>query len=378
MLQSILMILADMRNQSRKPMDKGILMLIVLMTCFGMIMIWSASMYNAKLAGNEFYYVAKQFKFAAAGFFLMLLMSLCNYNYLRKISDGALFVTLLLLIGVHFLGEGSSVNGAVRGIEVFGFTIMPAEFAKVSILMFMAKEIDKRTEELSSFKNFVLLAVFLAVFAVLIYLQPALSTAIIVSGLIIGMYFMAGGNLFYIVTMGSAVLAAVIVFIRSNEWRMQRILAYQDPWQDILVSGWQPAHSLMALGAGGFFGQGIGNGSAKMKFLPEPQNDYIFAIIGEEAGLLGCTLLIAVYFILIFKIVKVSLAAPDTFGRMLCSGMALLLGIQVVLNIAVVTNVLPPTGVMLPFISAGGSSLITLMLAAGIVLNVSRNAQYTK
>ena len=151
-----------------------------------------------------------------------------------------------------------------------------------------------------------------------------------------------------------------------------------DPWEHLLQTGWQPAQSLMALGSGGIFGVGVGNGRAKLMFLPEPQNDYIFAIIGEELGLIGCTILIIAYGVLIYKLVKLSFAAPDVFSRMLVAGMAVLLSMQVFINVAVVTNMIPSTGITLPFISSGGSSLISMLLCMGVVLNISRNQKRVK
>jgi cell division protein FtsW len=373
MFEDVVKIIKDIPNQAKKPMDKSIVFLVFMITCFGLVMIWSASMYNAKMGGNEYLFVSKQSQFAVIGFAVMWAMSLVNYRYLKNFAGLMLSVAVILLTVVLFLDEQEGVNGAVRWISVGGIVIQPAELAKICVLVFVAREIDRRMELLATFKGFLILLMFTGVIALMIYEQPALSTAIIVGGLIIGMYFMAGGNLIYIASMATMAVSVIIVFITSTPWRMQRILAYQDPWSDLHGKGWQPAQSLMALGSGGIFGQGIGNGKAKLMFLPEPQNDYIFSIIGEELGLIGCFAVILVYFILIFKLIKVSLAATDIFGRMLASGMGLLLGIQVFLNISVVTNLIPPTGVMLPFISAGGSSLVTLLFGMGIVLNVSRN-----
>ncbi|MCL1913928.1 MAG: putative lipid II flippase FtsW [Eubacteriaceae bacterium] len=372
--ESIKNIVLEMPNQLKKPMDKGIVVLVLLLSCFGLLMIWSASMYNAKLAfqNNEFYFVKKQLTFVLLGLGLMWVVSIVNYKHLRRFAGLALGISLILLLAVMLFVNESS-HGASRWITIGGVVIQPAELAKVCVLLFVAREIEKRQNMLSSFKGFVILLSFTAVFALLIYQQPALSTAIIVAGLIIGMYFMAGGSMIWIVLMAAMAICVVALFIYSSPWRLERVLAFLDPWSDLLGKGWQPAQSLMALGSGGIFGQGIGNGKAKLMFLPEPQNDYIFSIIGEEMGLLGCVVLILVYFLLIFRLIRISLATPDIFGRLLVSGMALLLGMQVFLNIAVVTNLVPPTGVMLPFISYGGSSLVTLMLGIGVCLNVSRN-----
>lgn len=365
--------ISDIPNQAKKRMDKGVVVLILFLLCFGLIMIWSASMYNAKLEGDEFYYVRKQLIYAVFGFGAMYFVSLVDYKFIRKYANAIMGFTILLLIIVMFLPETQGVNGAVRWINIGGIVIQPSEIAKIAVLLFLAKEIEKRTHQLQSFKGFLLLLGFCACLCGLIFKQPALSTSVVVAGLIIGMYFIAGGNLFYISSMIGVAGIAVYVLITSTDWRMDRLLAYMDPWSDLLGSGWQPAQSLMALGSGGIFGVGIGNGRAKLMFLPEPQNDYIFAVIGEELGLLGCVALILIYFLLIFRLIKIAMAAPDVFSRMVTAGMALLLAIQVFINIAVVTNLIPSTGITLPFISAGGSSLVSLMVSMGIVLNISRN-----
>lgn len=367
----------EIPNQAKKRLDRGVVVLILFLTLFGLIMVWSASMYNAKIEGDEFFYVRKQLIYAVIGFITMYCVSLVDYKFIRKYTDLLLIVTIILLVIVLFLPESEGVGGAVRWLSIGPIVIQPSEIAKIAVLLFLAKEIEKRTAQIHTFQGFVMVLLFCAFMCGLIVKQPALSTSVAVAGLIIGMYFMAGGNLLYIFSFAGVGIVAVYVFITSTPWRMARILAYLDPWSDLLGTGWQPAQSLMALGSGGIFGQGIGNGRAKLMFLPEPQNDYIFAIIGEELGLLGCVTVILVYFLLIFKLIKISFGAPDGFSRMVAAGMGLLLAIQVFINIAVVTNLIPSTGITLPFISAGGSSLVSLMISMGIVLNISRNQKRT-
>ena len=377
LLSSFKMMIGGMSKQSKKPLDKGVVLLILLISIFGIIMIWSASMYNAKLAGDEFMYVVKQAKYLLIGLAMMYVVSLLDYKYLKNFSVLALLITVAMLVYVAFQPESSAVKGAVRYINLFGIIIMPAELAKIAVLLFMADMTDKNITNIKSFKTFIMVLAFCAAICLLIYKQPALSTAVIVAGIIICMYFLAGGNLAYITTLVGIAIAAIVVFITSADWRMERVTAYQDPFADLLDSGWQPAQSLMALGSGGIFGQGIGNGRAKLNFLPEPQNDYIFAVIGEELGLIGCVALIIAYLLLIYKIMKIAMAGTDTFARMYASGMAILLSIQVFFNIAVVTNLFPATGIILPFVSSGGSSLITLLIGMGVVLNISRNKKTT-
>ena len=373
MLDNLRKTIADIPNQRKKTFDVGIFIIVCCLCIFGIIMIWSSSMYNAKLSGDEFAYVKKQLLYFAVGLMLMLFFSVLNTSYLKAYSNFFMAFALLLLFIVMLKPADESVKGAVRSIELAGIVIQPAEFTKISVLFFMAYQIERRTKEINSFKIFCLTCLYIAVTAYIIYQQPALSTAIIIAVTIIGMYFIAGGNFLYICIVGGMAIAAVYVFITQNPWRMERIMAFKDPFADLQDSGWQPAQSLMALGSGGIFGQGIGNGRAKLGFLPELQNDYIFSVIGEELGLVGCVALIIVYFILISKILKLAFKAPGVFEKMFCGGAAILLAVQVFLNIGVVTNLLPSTGIILPFISSGGSSLFTFMIIIGVVLNISRN-----
>ncbi len=366
-------LLSDFKNQRKHPMDWGLVVITLLISVFGLIMIWSASMYNARIEGDEYYYVGKQLKYLLFGGAIAYLLSIIDYRIIKKFTYFFMAVSIILLVIVLFLPETESVGGAVRWINIGGIVIQPSEIAKICVIMLVAVETEKRINDIKKFKTYLLMCIFIVGIFMLIYKQPALSAAAIVSAIIVGMYFIAGGNFGYIAITLIGGIAAGCVFIAGSEWRLDRFKAYLDPWSDLLDSGWQPAQSLMALGSGGIFGQGIGNSRAKLMFLPEPQNDYIFAIVGEELGLVGCLALLVAYFILILKIIKIALHAPDTFSRMFCAGMAVLLAVQVVFNVAVVTNLVPSTGVMLPFVSAGGSSLVSLMIGMGIMLNISRH-----
>ena len=363
-------------NQLKKNMDNSIFIIIFMLTCFGLIMIWSASMYNAKLEGDEFLYVMKQLKYAAIGFSLMWFVSLIDYRFIKKYATLIMGIIVVMLLIVA--AAGVIVNGAGRWLSFGNYVIQPSEFAKIAVIIFLAAFIERRYDLIKEFKGFFMLLVFCAVIGALIAFQPALSTAVVVAALSIAMYFLAGGKLIYIMGMVTTLGIGIYFFIVSTAFRMNRIFAYLDPWEHLLQTGWQPAQSLMALGSGGIFGVGVGNGRAKLMFLPEPQNDYIFAIIGEELGLIGCTILLITYGVLIYKLVKLAFSAPDAFSRMVVAGTAVLLSMQVFINVAVVTNMIPSTGITLPFISSGGSSLISMLLCMGVVLNISRNKKRIK
>lgn len=377
MLNNFKSMFADIHNQKKKPFDKSILLIVCGLCIFGVIMIWSASMYKARLDSatgyDEFYYVKKQILFFAAGLIAAYVISLLNIKYIKSFSPMFMLIMIVILFIVSQKSASDAVNGAVRYISIFGLVIQPAEFAKLAVLMFMSYIAEKYAKHIRSFTAFILIFAFLSVVAYLIYVQPALSTAIIIAASIIVMYFIAGGNLLYIVIIAVSAIAAIVAFIKKNPWRMERIFGYRNPFDDLEKSGWQPAQSLMALGSGGIFGQGIGNGKSKLSFLPEAHNDYIFSIIGEELGLVGCVCVIIVYFILIAKLFSVAFNSKDVYSRVFASGSAVLLAIQVFLHIGVDINLLPSTGIILPFISYGGSSLITFMMIIGFILGISRN-----
>ncbi|WP_290776354.1 FtsW/RodA/SpoVE family cell cycle protein, partial [Anaerofustis sp.] len=195
----------------------------------------------------------------------------------------------------------------------------------------------------------------------------------ITGALIVGMLIIGGMNLKWFIPVAILGVSGIVFMILTTPWRLTRMLTFLDPWADIQGAGWQICQSLMALGSGGLLGRGFGQGKAKLLFMPEPQNDFIFAHIGEEMGLVFSIILIAVYLFLIWRCIVIALNAPDSFSMLFCGGMAGLLGMQVFINIGVATALLPVTGMPLPFVSAGASSLISLMCGMGVVLNISKH-----
>lgn len=378
MLNDLKNAIADIPNQRKKPFDRSLFMIVCCLCIFGIIMIWSASMYNAKLDSttgyDEFYYVKKQLTFFLAGITVAYIISLLNVKYIKRLSPVLMAAIVVMLFIVSQKPEGDAVNGAVRYISIAGIVIQPAEFAKLAVLLFLPYMAEKYISEIKSLKAFILVFAFLSIVTFLIYVQPALSSAAIVAATIIAIYFIAGGNMFFITFTVVFAVGAGVVFIATNPWRLERFFAYLDPFEDLLNAGWQPAQSLMALGSGGFWGQGIGNGRSKLSFLPEPHNDYIFSIIGEELGFVGCVGLIVVYFILIVKIFIVAFNSKDIFSRTFTAGTAVLLAIQVFFHIGVDINLIPATGIILPFISYGGSSMLSFMMIFGFVLGISRDS----
>lgn len=355
-----------------------VLTIVVLgLVVFGVIMVFSSSYYSAiNDTGDPYSYLKKDIFWALLGLGAMLFCALFDYRVYAKAAPTILIVSLVLL-ALLFTPLGVTRNYATRWIGVGEFTVMPGEIAKIAAIIFVSWFLSKDPKRIKSFsKGIVPMMGLCAVYFGLIILQPNLSTAITICGIIIGIMFVAGLNIAYlggIVGLG-AVGITFMILTDEDGYRLKRLTSFLDPFQDPLGDGYQVIQSLLALGSGGLFGVGLGKSIQKTLYLPEPQNDFIFAIIGEELGYIGCLLLIACYIILIWRGTHIALNAPDMFGTLLASGITTMLAIQVVLNIAVVTSSMPPTGITLPFVSYGGNALMLFMGSMGILLNISRHS----
>ena len=368
------------KKQNKKQMKSGDFMLLLLvfgLVVFGIVMVFSASYYSSiSETGDTYTYLRDDITWALLGAALMFVMTLIDYRIYRKLAP-ALLVVSLVLLALLFTPLGETRNYATRWLGVGGFTLMPGEVAKICAIIFVAWFLSKDPKRIRSFLRGVLpLLLLCGVYFTLIIKQPNLSTAITVCAIIIGMMFVAGLNIFYLISVGSLGAAGVffLAFTDKEGYWMKRITSFMDPFQDPLGSGWQVIQSLLALGSGGLFGVGLGKSIQKTLYLPEPQNDFIFSIIGEELGFIGCLVLIICYIMLIWRGSHIALNAPDLFGTLIAAGVTIMLAVQVILNIAVVTSSMPPTGITLPFISYGGNALLLFMGSFGILLNISRHS----
>jgi len=360
-----------------KSWDFFIIVMTLGLVVFGIVMVFSASYYVAiNEMGDPYYYLKRSIIWAAFGLVLMCVTALFDYRIYAKFAPYIMSGALILL-GLLFTPLGVTRNFATRWIGVGELTIMPGEIAKLAVIIFVAWFLSSNPDRIRSFSKGILPLVALGfVCFVLIINQPNLSTAITVSGIIVGIMFVAGLNVFYlafVVTAGAASVAGLILYDQTGYW-FKRLTSFLDPFADPLDTGYQVVQSMLALGSGGIFGLGLGKGLQKNLYLPEPQNDFILAIIGEELGFIGCIILFSAYLLLIWRGVMISLKAPDMFGSLLASGITIMLAIQVILNIAVVTSSIPPTGITLPFVSYGGNALMLFMGAMGILINISRRS----
>ena len=355
--------------------DYGIFYAVIFLLAIGVIMIYSASSYYAMFKeGDSMVYLKKQLIWAITGIIGMGLISRIDYHKLRKITPYLLIVTIPLLIAVFFF---PAVNGAKRWIQLGPLSFQPSELTKYVVVMFLAMSLDIKGDGVKKFLTGIV--PYLGVsgfFAAMILAEKNLSIAAIIMIVTFIMLFVAGGRIQDLFgKVAPILLVAVMFFIFGEDYRRARMLNFLNPWQDPAGDGYQLIQSFYALGAGGVTGLGLGQSRQKTLYMPEPHNDFIFSIIGEELGLIGCLLIVSIFVFFIWRGIKVALKAKDTYGTLLAIGITSIIAVQAIINIAVVTGSMPVTGVPMPFISYGGTSLVINMLAMGILLNISRQTQ---
>lgn len=333
----------------------------------------SSSIWAEYKFDNPFKFTIHQSIFAVAGFFLMIIVSKIDYNLYKKYSNKLLLISIILLILVLIPGIGVIRNGSRSWFGIGSFGIQPSEIAKLALIIFVAKYLsnNERTMDNIVSTSLPIIGVIFFIF-LLILLEPDFgSGAILVLSLIV-LIFTSKIKISFFVKLGILGIAGIVALILIAPYRMARIVAYLNPWSDPLGSGFQIIQSLYAIGPGGLFGLGLGNSIQKHFYLPEPQTDFIFAIISEELGFIGIVILTTCYIVLFYNVLKLSLETKDLFGKYLSFGLIIELVLQTLLNLLVVVGLIPVTGVTLPFLSYGGSSLLTCMIMIGIVLNIAK------
>ena len=318
------------------------------------------------------------------GLVLMGIISKIDYRIYKKFDKVAYFGSIMILAAVAIPGLGWSAGGATRWINLKFTTFQPSEIAKIALVIFYATYLTNNRDKLGNlwegfFRPFLFLV---PIIAILILVQSHLSATILIILIIAVMMIMAGSKLRYFITFGSAAAigGGALLYILAEvfdkgKYRLARLTAFLNPWDDPTDTGWQIIQSLYAIGSGGLFGVGLGNSTQKYLYLPEPQNDFIFAVIAEELGFVGCIIVIALFAIFVWRGVLISMKAPDMFGSLLATGITSIIGLQALINIAVVTSSMPNTGMPLPFFSYGGTSLLILLCSVGVLLNISRQTK---
>jgi len=370
---------SGVRRERHEP-AYPLLLAVIALTAIGIVMVYSASSVRSYFSsadpGAE---GMQQLVWAGLGLVALIAASRIDFRHLRYLAIPIYVVTAILLVAVVLPGIGTELNGSRRWLVVPGVgSFQPAELAKLAIVLYLAHWLDRRGREARSFWNgLVPFALLVAPGFLLIAAEPDLGTAGVYVTAALSVFFMAGANVAYLTLILGAVAGSAFLFITSNAYQLQRIQIFLDPFRDPLGAGYNTLQGLMALALGGVLGLGLGASKQKYLYLPAPSTDFIFAIIGEEWGLVGTLTVVALFLVIAYQGYRIAISAPDTFSGLLACGLTTWLVAQALINMMVVTALLPVTGIPLPFISAGGSALTINLVAVGILLSISRETSQT-
>ena len=359
----------------RRTCDATLVLLMGLLLLYGLTTLFSATFYQRTAAGDALSAVKKQLFGVALGGAACFVLSHVPYRIYRKpkVMLTLLAAAFLLLILVIIPGIGRSVNGSRRWLGIGGLSMQPSEFAKYAMVIFMAGALDRRAEEIGSlFGGVVPLLIVPGVMFLLILEQPNLSTGGSILICALAMLFAAGLKKRHMALLSVCGFCLGAFYAWSAPYRRERLLSFTDPFAKMSDEGYQLSQSLIALGSGGIFGMGLGKGRQKFAYLPYPESDFIFAIVGEDFGLAGCLAVLLLFAAFVFAGLRISVNCRDRYGCLLGAGITSMVGLQAFINMGVVTGILPTTGLPLPFFSAGGTSVSMIMAAVGILLNISR------
>jgi len=361
--------------------DFSFFLIVILLLAFGLVMLFSATYASAKVTyGDSLHFIKRQLIFAGIGFAAMIILSFIDYHifFTKIVMKTAIVVSAGLMILVRIMG--STVNGAERWIAIGEITIQPSEILKFVTILVIAEYMQRNYDNMKSFsKGFLPIIIRVAIACGLVIIQPHLSATLIILVISLSMLFIGGAKGTHIALVLALLgVGAVLIFtvfpMMGFDYVSDRLLSFRDPEADIQHATYQTYQSLIALGSGGMFGQGLGNSHQKYSYLPFAENDFIFSVIVEELGFVGAVVVILLFLILIVRGFYIAASAPDKEGMLLCAGIVIQIGFQAFLNIAVASNAFFNTGVSLPFLSYGGTALMMQLGEMGIVLNISRKA----
>lgn len=351
------------------PIDFTLLIIILLLLGIGLVMVLSASSPSAlSETGNSYQFFTKQLIFAILGVMAMLFISKIDYRFYQKFYKHAWWISCILLVAVKLIGR--NINGAQRWIYVTDtLSVQPSEMVKFLVIIFYAGMLVKNRDELAQFgKGFIKHITMVAPLIVLLLLEPHFSASVVILGIVTVMMIVAGCKFTHFLAAGcGAGIPAMILLIVKEPYRLQRVVTFLDPWKDATDTGWQVIQSLYAIGSGGLFGVGLGESKQKYLYIPEPHNDFIFSILGEELGFIGCAIVLILFAIFIWRGILIAMKAPDMFGSLVAVGITALIAIQVIINVAVVTSSMPATGMPLPFFSYRWNSFIYYFMRNGSI-----------
>ncbi len=355
--------------------DKLLFLATFLLVCASVVMVYSASAVLAlNNVGNPYYYLFKQGAWAVLGLFMLWVAMRVDYRNLRQpvVIWTAMGVVAVALVLVLFMPER---GGARRWFSLGGITLQPSEFAKLAVILFTAALLERRMHRIDEVGySLVPIAVATGLVAGLVLIEPDFGTALSIFAIVCVMIFAAGISYRYIVGAALVMLPVIATVLLAAPYRRRRVLSFLNPEADPLGSGYQAIQSKIAIGKGGIFGQGVMDGTQKLFYLPEPHTDFIFAVIGEELGLIGATLIVLCFGVIAWRGFRAAALAPDRFGAFVAIGLTTMIVLQAFFNMSVVLGLVPNKGIALPFVSSGGSSLLISLMGMGILLNVSQHA----
>ncbi len=357
----------------RVSIDRWLFGATLLLVLIGLIMVFSASAVMAsERFGSAYAFLIKQLGAAVFGLVLMLALIRIDYRHFKRpeVVFGLLGMTILLLVAVFFLDR---THHAYRWIKLGPLSLQPSELAKPALVLYLAYFLEKRLKTIDDWRRTLLPAVIpTLLLTILIVKQPDLGTGLICMAITMAILYVAGTKLRYF---GYAVAASILplyFLLFRVGWRRDRMLAFMDPYADPQGRGFHMIQSLIAVGTGGMFGQGLMEGKQKLFYLPEPHTDFIFAVVSEELGLLGAIAVVALFALFCYRGMRSALRAKDSHARLVATGLTTMIGVQALFNISVVLGLLPTKGIPLPFLSYGGSSLVVTLACAGILLNITQ------
>lgn len=368
-----------MKQKNRKKfllIELPLVICVLALVVFGIVMVYSASSYNAQLNyGNKYYYMTKQIIGGVIGLFAMIICTFVDYHKYQKFKNLILVVSLVLLVLVFIPHVGTSTNGATRWIRLPGFTIQPSEIAKFGFVIFVSAYLAKNYDIIKTFRGILPVLFVGGIFCLLIMLEPNMSITICIGIVMLVLLFVGGASFKQFACLGVPICALLPILIAIEPYRLKRLVAFLNPWENPKGEGYQLLQSLYGIGNGGIFGTGLFNSRQKYMFLPFSESDFIFSIICEELGLCGAVVVMLLFLIIIISGIRIAKHAVDRFGSLLATGITAIIASQVLINIAVVSGSIPPTGVPLPFVSSGSTSLVVFMAGIGILLNISKTSK---
>ncbi len=360
----------------RGKMDFSILLVISALCAFGLVMVFSASYYYAQhYSGanhDSFFYLKRQIVYLIIGYPVMLLVSLIDYRIIEKLRSLFMAISIVLLIAVLLWGR--DLNGGKRWLVIAGISIQPSELAKFGLMIFMCSYMSRHRHEMNTFRyGMIPMLIAIGVISGLVMLQPNMSMAVIIGFIGIVLLYLGGCDLKQLLILGAIAVVAFFILAFAQPYRVARMTSFSNPENDPQGTGYQLLQSYYAIGSGGLFGKGLNNSYQKLLYMTYGESDFIFAILCEEFGFIGGFIVILMYAWIVFRGMVVSMRCRKRFGSLLAAGISIVFGFQVFVNIGVVTGLLPTTGQALPFISAGGTSLLVFLAAMGLLLSISRD-----